>query len=229
MMRINKYIAKSGISSRRKAENLILSNRISVNGKVINELSFLVADNDIVLLDGKEIKPLEENYYIMLNKPIGYTCTNEDVFAEKTIFDLIKLDTKLFSIGRLDKDSRGLILVTNDGEIYNKIIHPKNKLFKKYLVKLDKKFDEKFIKIFEDGIIIDGYKTQSAFIKINKKDIEISISEGKNRQIRKMFKTLGYKVIDLKRFEIGKIKLGNLKEGEFRFLTDDELIYIKNL
>lgn len=229
-MRINKYIAKSGIASRRKADSIILSGQIKVNNRIITDLSYTVQNDDVVLYNDIPIKPLNENYYIMLNKPMGYTCTNQDKYATHTIFELIDIDTKLFSIGRLDKDSRGLILITNDGNIYNKIIHPRSELFKTYIVKLNQKYHKDYNNFFERGIDIGGYKTMPAkIVVVDDYHIKILISEGKNRQIRRMFEVLGFKVIDLKRISIGKINLGNLKEGKYRFLDNSEVEYLKNL
>lgn len=229
-MRINKYIAKCGITSRRKADTLIEQGKISVNDKVMTSLGYIVQEDDVVKYEGKIIKLIEDKYYIMLNKPIGYTCTNSKKFDDKVIFDLIDIDTKLFSIGRLDKDSRGLILITNDGDIYNNVVHPRNEIFKKYIVKLDKSFLHSDKYKIESGIDIGDYITNPSRIKILGKNIlQIEINEGKNRQIRRMFDVLNYEVIDLNRVSIGDIKLGELPVGSYRVLSNKEVNYLRNI
>ncbi|MGY3775912.1 pseudouridine synthase [Helcococcus sueciensis] len=229
-MRINKYIAKCGITSRRKADTLIEQGKISVNDKVMTSLGYIVQEDDVVKYEGKIIKLIEDKHYIMLNKPIGYTCTNSKNFDDKVIFDLIDIDTKLFSIGRLDKDSRGLILITNDGDIYNNVVHPRNEIFKKYIVKLDKSFLHSDKYKIESGIDIGDYITNPSRIKILGKNIlQIEINEGKNRQIRRMFDVLNYEVIDLNRVSIGDIKLGELPIGSYRVLSNKEVNYLRNL
>lgn len=230
-MRINKYIAKSGIASRRKAEQFILDGQITVNGETIFDLSYRVQEGDIVSYEGQIIKPIEQKFYFMLNKPIGYTSTNEDKYADKTIFDLINEKVRLFSIGRLDKDSRGLILLTNDGDLYNAIIHPRKVVYKRYELTLNKRFNEEDIIHFTHGIDIGDYMTQKANIILTKnpKKLFIEISEGKNRQVRRMFDVLGYRVEDLNRVSIEKLNLGDLPVGKYRPLTNEEIKYLYTL
>ncbi len=231
-MRINKYIARCGIASRRKAEQLVIDGHIQVNGRTIDDLATRVdPDKDLVTYKGRPIELVENKYYLMLNKPVGYTCTNEDIYAEKTIFDLIDIDTKLFSIGRLDKDSSGLILITNDGDIYNKIMHPSSQVCKKYLVGLNRKFNKKDQVFFEKGIDIGGYITNPSSLEYRKEDdqLYISIDEGKNRQIRRMFQALDYRVDKLHRVSVGQIQLGDLELGHYRKLNEKELNYLRKL
>jgi len=229
-MRINKFLANAGIASRRNSEKLIVNGEISVNGNIMTDLSYQVQSTDIVKYNNKVVELVEEKYYLMLNKPVGYACTNSKEFDDKIIFDLVDIDTKLFSIGRLDKDSRGLILITNDGEIYNKIIHPRNEIFKKYIVKLDNYFQKEDKIKLENGVDIGGYITSNSKVKIlADKTVQIEISEGKNRQVRRMFAVLGYEVLDLNRVSIGEINLSNLEIGKYRHLTKKELNYIKQL
>lgn len=230
-MRINKYIAQAGICSRRKADELITQGRIKINGIVLKELGYQVKDDDLVYFDDKLITLIKEKYYYMLNKPVGYVCTNEDKFAEKTIFDLIENKTKLFSIGRLDADSRGLILITNDGDLYNRIIHPKNEILKEYSIVLDKEFEANDKSKIESGVDIGNYVTTTSYIELSndKTKLNIKISEGKNRQIRRMFDAFSYKVIDLKRVAIAELKLGSLQEGQYRNLTEEEVSYLYSL
>ncbi len=230
-MRINKYIAQAGICSRRKADELITQGRIKINGILLKELGYQVKDDDLVYFDDKLITLIKEKYYYMLNKPVGYVCTNEDKFAEKTIFDLIENKTKLFSIGRLDADSRGLILITNDGDLYNRIIHPKNEILKEYSIVLDKEFEANDKSKIESGVDIGDYVTTTSYIELSndKTKLNIKISEGKNRQIRRMFDAFSYKVIDLKRVAIAELKLGSLQEGQYRNLTEEEVSYLYSL
>lgn len=230
-MRINKYIAKCGISSRRQADRLIDAGRVKVNGEILTEPGYQVEENDYVTVDDIKISLVEEKIYLMLNKPKGYACTNNDPFADKTIFDLIDLDYKLFSIGRLDMDSRGLILITNDGDLYNRIMHPKNQIFKTYEVLLNKDFNRGFESKFRRGIDIGDYITAPSYLTFtdNQKKIIIKISEGKKRQIRRMFHALGYHVLDLKRTAIASLNLAGLKEGQYRHLTNDEITYLYSI
>lgn len=230
-MRINKFIAKTGLCSRRKAEELILNGDITVNDIILNDLSYKVKPDDIVKYKDQVITLENKKVYYMLNKPVGYTSTNKDKFADKVIFELIDSSYRLFSIGRLDKDSRGLILLTNDGEMYNKIMHPRNEIFKKYEVTLNKKFNKCHIENFNKGIDIGGYITNKSFITTTEKPnkVYIEINEGKNRQVRKMFSALGYDVIDLNRVSIANIKLDQLVIGEYRELNDDEINYLMKL
>ncbi|MDQ0149065.1 pseudouridine synthase [Eubacterium multiforme] len=233
--RLQKYMAGCGIASRRKCEELILSGRVTVNGKLITELGVKVIPNkDIVKFDGKLISKEENKVYIMLNKPEGYITSLKDEKGRKTILDLVKVKERIFPIGRLDYDSSGLLLLTNDGDIYNKIIHPRVKLDKKYVAVVRGRFSEKEIENFKNGVDIGGYITASSNIKEisfenNISTVEITIHEGKNRQIRKMCSYFNHDVISLKRIAVGKIKLGYLKRGAFRELTKDELDYINSL
>ncbi len=229
-VRINKFLADAGIASRRKSEKLILDGEISINGKTMTDLAYQVKNTDIVKYKNKIVKPVNKKYYLMLNKPIDYACTNSKKHDDKIIFDLIDIDTKLFSIGRLDKDSRGLILITNDGDIYNKIIHPRNEIFKKYIVEIDRDFRKEDKYKLESGIDIGGYITTRSKVKtLSNRKIQIEISEGKNRQVRRMFAALGYNVLDLNRISIGKINMSKLEIGKYRHLTNNELNYIKQL
>ncbi len=237
--RLQKYMARCGVASRRKCEELILSGKVKVNNKIINELGVKInSEIDIISYEGKVICPEEKKVYIMLNKPEGYITSVKDEKGRKTILDLVKVNERIYPIGRLDYDSSGLILLTNDGEIYNKIIHPRVKVGKKYIVLCKGEFTNDELVRFEKGIDIGGYITAKSKIKIIDKEkdrdgintlVEIIIHEGKNRQIRRMCESLGHKVISLKRIAIGDIKLGYLKKGEWRNLTEDELKYLNSL
>lgn len=243
--RLQKYIARCGVASRRKSEELILSGQIKVNGNVITELGTKVnIDTDVVEYNNKVIKHEEKKVYIMLNKPEGYITSASDEKGRKTVLDLIDVEERIYPIGRLDYDSSGLLLLTNDGDIYNKIIHPRVAIDKKYIALCEGKFTEKEIEKFKNGIDIGGYITSNANIEIIDEEnikikktgetsirstVEITIHEGKNRQIRRMCASLNHNVVTLKRVSIGSIKLGNLKKGSWRMLTQEEINYIKGL
>lgn len=232
---MQKYMARCGVASRRKCESLITERKVSVNGQIVDSLGSKVnPDVDKVLVNGKIIKLEEKKIYIMLNKPEGYVTTNSDEKGRKTILDLVKVNERIYPIGRLDYDSSGLLLLTNDGDIYNKIIHPRVKLNKKYIVRVKGIFTLEEIEKFEKGIDIGGYITADAKINIIKKfkdscEVCVIIHEGKNRQIRKMCSKLSHDVISLKRVEIGNLNLGNLEKGKWRELEAHELSYINSL
>jgi len=227
-VRIAKYLASCGILSRRKAEELIKSEKIKVNGEILTDLSFKVSNGDKVEYEGKELK-FEKNIVIALNKPEGYISSVRDNYKRKTVLDLVNgIKARLYPVGRLDFDSRGLILLTNDGDFTYKILHPKFKVPKTYEVETNDYFRAESIEKLENGIDVEGRELKPAAVRIllrknNISRIEIKIIEGRKRVIRKAFKRLGYNVKDLKRTAIGNLKLGNLAEGKFKILTNDEL------
>lgn len=228
-MRLNKYIATCGICSRRSAENYITCGKVKVNGKVVTNLSTKVDElNDKVEVLGKNISIEKKKVYIMLNKPKGFVTTNKEQFNRKCTLDLIKEPQRVFPIGRLDMYTEGLLLFTNDGDFANKITHPKNKIEKVYVVKVDKNITKDMIYKLENGLDIGGYITKEAKVNLLKeREFEITISEGKNRQVRKMCEAVGLKVLELKRIKLGNIKLGDLQIGKYRFLTKNEIESIK--
>ena len=233
--RLQKFMASCGIASRRKCEELILSGKVKVNGVVVTELGVKVNGNkDKIEYNEKIIKPEEKKVYILLNKPEGYITSVKDEKNRKTVLDIVKVEERIYPIGRLDYDSSGLLLLTNDGDIYNKIIHPRVEITKKYIAVVQGVFKKQELEKFKKGVDIGGYITAKAEIKVlkyedDKTTVEIGIHEGKNRQIRKMCAALNHNVLALKRISIGKIKLGNLKRGEYRDLTREELNYINSL
>lgn len=237
--RLQKYMARCGVASRRKCEEIILSGEVKINDNIVSELGVKInPEKDTVTYKGNIIKPEENKLYIMLNKPEGYITSVKDEKGRKTILDLVKVEERIYPIGRLDYDSSGLILLTNDGDIYNKIIHPRVNIGKKYIATCRGEFSKEEIKRFESGIDIGGYITADAkmtLLDIEKKNnsvnsvVEIIIHEGKNRQIRRMCEALGHEVLSLKRVEVGNIKLGYLKKGQWRDLTEEELKYINSL
>lgn len=243
--RLQKYMARCGVASRRKCEEIILDGKVKVNGLVVNELGIKVNPSlDKIEYNNKTIVPEENKVYIMLNKPEGYITSVKDEKGRKTILDLVNVKERIFPIGRLDYDSSGLLLLTNDGDIYNNIIHPRVELNKTYIAVCTGKFSEKDIEKFKTGIDIGGYITSNANIEeiseekvfskkynkeIIKSTMEITIHEGKNRQIRRMCSALNHPVESLKRVSVGNIKLGYLKKGQWRNLTEEEINYIKSL
>lgn len=234
LIRLQKYLAEAGIASRRKSEEIILEGRVSVNGKITDTLGIKVDDErDIVCVDGKYVKNTQKSIYIMLNKPVGSVTTVSDQFGRKTVMDYIDIKQRIYPVGRLDYDTSGLLLLTNDGELTNRLTHPKHNINKNYIAAVKGRPTAEALERFRKGLIIDGRMTAPAEIKIIKTDnktttLDIKIHEGRNRQVRKMCQAIGVPVTDLKRIAIGNIKLGELAAGEYRHLTDEEVAYLKN-
>ena len=232
-MRINKFIATKTAYSRRKADELIKDKKVKINGKVLDNLAYTVNDNDEVELDGRIISDIKiKKYYYLFNKPKNVVSTVSDEFGRYCITDFFPPDISVFPVGRLDYDSTGLIIVTNDGDLANKIAHPSNHVKKTYIATLDGRLSENQMKKFCEGVVIDSKKTLPAEIELydfSQAMYKISIYEGRNRQIRKMIEVLGRQVRELKRISIGKIKLGRIAEGKYRKLTEDEKNYLFNL
>lgn len=226
-MRINKYIAKSGYCSRRKADNLIEKGQVKVNGKVLDKPGYEVYEGDLVSING-EILKLEEFFYYKLNKPIGYITSNFDPHNPKDLNDLIDLDRKFFAAGRLDKDSHGLLIITNDGEFANALTHPSNGISKEYIVKVDKRLSAEKTKKFESGLDIGNGEITTKSLIFFKGDntYQVVISQGYNRQIRRMFKVLGSNVLDLERIRIGRVHLDNLKSSNYQKFSKKELEFV---
>lgn len=227
LQRLQKIIAQAGVCSRRKAEQYILDGKVMVNGKAANELGVKAdPERDRISVAGLLLKS-QRNIYILLNKPKGYICTSEDTHSRKKVIDLIKgVKERLFTIGRLDKDTEGLLLLTNDGNFAHHLMHPSFEIKKVYQVILDKGCALADIKRLEKGIVIDGKKTKACQINLLAKSgkvLVLTIHEGRKRQIRQMFFCFGYEVVDLKRIKYGSLTLGNLKTGHFRFLTGQEI------
>lgn len=232
-MRINKFIAQSGYCSRRKADELIKNSKVCVNGTILLDLSYQVNDGDIVEVEGKKIRKKEEKVYIAINKPVGYTSTVKDKFANKKVVDLIKFNTRVYPVGRLDKDSHGLLILTNDGDLTYELTHPKFEHKKVYEVLVKGKPTKNKIQELKNGIILDGYKLKKsniefiAHVKDNTKYM-VTIYEGRNRQIRRMFDYINHPVLDLKRVQIGNYKMDdNLKSGEYVLLKRKDLDLIR--
>lgn len=223
-IRINKYIASCGVCSRRNAEAFVLNGRVKINGQVVTELGTKVNNGDIVEVDGKQISLEQEKVYIMLNKPRGYVTTSKEQFSRPSVLDLLDVPQRVFAVGRLDMDSEGLLLLTNDGEFANRIIHPTKHIAKTYEVILKKEISDKDVEKLIQGVNIGGYVTRQAIVKkINNRNIIITIYEGKNRQVRKMCEAVGNKVVNLKRIEIGNLKLEGLQVGKYILLDKNKI------
>ncbi|MCS1383413.1 pseudouridine synthase [Lysinibacillus sphaericus] len=220
-MRINKYLSEAGIVSRRGADKWVEEGKVTING-VLATVGSQVEAGDIVCVDGKEVKKEEQLVYIALNKPVGITSTTER-HIKGNVVDFINHPLRIFHIGRLDKESEGLLLMTNDGDIVNKILRAENHHEKEYIVQVDKPITEQFIKKMAAGVDILDTTTLPCYVeKISDKVFKIILEQGLNRQIRRMCSALGYSVKRLQRIRIMNIKLGNLKVGQWRDLTDKE-------
>jgi 23S rRNA pseudouridine2605 synthase len=230
-MRLQKYISKAGYASRRKAEALIREGLVKVNGIKVVEMGIMVdPDNDSVSVNGKILQIENEAVYLILNKPEGVVTTLSDNFNRSIVTDFININERVYPVGRLDYDSKGLVLMTNDGELTNLLTHPSHHISKTYLVSIDRDLSSEELNRFRNGIDIGGYVTAKCDIS-NKGHLsyEIVLYEGKNRQIRRMLESFERKVISLQRVSIGNIMIGSLKEGAWRRLTADEVKYLKNL
>ncbi|NLY79418.1 MAG: 23S rRNA pseudouridine(2604) synthase RluF [Lysinibacillus sp.] len=220
-MRINKFISESGKASRRVADKLIAEGRVKINGRRA-KIGDQVQPGDDVRVDGNQIYVARNNVYIALNKPVGITCTTEKG-VKGNIIDLVNHPLRIFHIGRLDKDSEGLILLTNDGDIVNEILRSENKHEKEYIVTVDKPITPEFLKKMSEGVKILGTKTLPCKVEqLSKYEFNIILTQGLNRQIRRMCSALGYEVLRLQRIRIMNIHLGNLPPGQWRDLTKKE-------
>lgn len=230
--RLQKFIANKGICSRRKAEELILNGKVKVNGKIILELGTKIdIDKDIVEVNGEKVSNnIDKKIYVLLNKPIGYVTTTKDQFGRDTVLDLVKVKEKILPVGRLDMYTSGALILTNDGEFIYKVTHPKHEIEKTYNVTVRGKITEEDVEKLTNGVEIENYVSKEAKVKIlkindekNLSRIEITIHEGKNREVRKMCEAIGKKVLALHRTKIGNINVKNLKLGEWRYLNQKEV------
>ena len=220
-IRLNKYIASSGLCSRREADTLIESGKVTINGETAVQGS-KVMDGDIVLVNGRKVTPDDDMIYIAFNKPLGVTCTT-DKRDPSNIIDYIGFDERIFPVGRLDKNSSGLILLTNDGSIVNKLLRAENGHEKEYLVTVNRSYDKNFLRSMESGVPVLGQLTLPCKLKpAGDKSFKIILHQGLNRQIRRMCEYLGYKVTRLKRIRFMNIELGGLETGKWRYLTSSE-------
>lgn len=228
-MRINKFLATCGLGSRRNVEQLVIDKKIKVNGKVVTDLSTDILDADIVEYNGKIVKPESEKVYIMLNKPKCYITSLKDEKDRRIVTDLLKgCKYKVFPVGRLDFNTQGLLLLTNDGDWANRITHPSCHIPKTYEVKTKYPLTNKQMREIRNGILIDDRKTLPAKVEMMGLEEDfyitnVTIFEGRNREVRKMFEYLGLKIYALKRISIGNLTLGNLEEGKFKYLNAKEI------
>lgn len=230
-IRLQKYIADCGITSRRKAEELIKQGKIKVNGQIVYELGTKInPQKDIVLYQNEKIKQKQKNVYILLNKPIGYVTTVKDQFERPSVLDLVKVKQRVVPVGRLDMYTSGALILTNDGDFVYQVTHPKHEINKTYTVTIKGIITEQDVEHLKKGVKIEEYVTKPAKVKILKTDLEknssrleITIHEGKNRQIRKMCETVGYPVLALHRSKISGIGVKDLPLGKWRFLSKQEV------
>ena len=229
MERLQKIIANSGYCSRRKAEELIINGKVKVNGETINTLGSKASYADTIIINGVTLK-LEPKEYVLLYKPREVVSSVHDDKGRKTVVDIVESENRLYPVGRLDYDTSGLLLLTNDGELTNLLIHPSHEVEKVYVVKIEEAVSPQLVKSLENGVLIDGKKTGKAKVKIKKIDkkkksslIELTIYEGKNHQVKKMFEAIGYKVSKLKREKFAGLTLDGLKSGEYRHLNIKEV------
>lgn len=234
MIRLNKYLADCGVGSRRECDALIAEGVVKVNGKVAT-LGQTVDDNAKITVRDKRIGDKQKLYYIMLNKPKGCVTTVKDDLGRKTVMDFVSdIKARLYPVGRLDYDTEGLLILTNDGDLSNRLTHPRNEINKTYVCRISGMLKENERATLEKGVLIDGVKTAPAKVKIVEQDqhhtrCEVTIHEGRNHQVKKMFEAVGKEVEFLKRVAVGDLRLGGLKRGEYRFLNEIEIDYLKNM
>jgi 23S rRNA pseudouridine2605 synthase len=234
MERLQKVIANSGYCSRRKAEELISKGKVFVNGQLVNELGVKASPKDTIEIEG-QILGKEDKEYILLYKPRGVVTTTSDDKHRKTVIDLIETDKRIYPVGRLDYDTTGLLLLTNDGDFANMLMHPRNKIDKVYIAKVKGMIDGKTIKQLADGVMIGNVKTSKAKVKLRKQDkkkelsiVELTIHEGKNHQVKKMFEAVGCEVVKLKRERVSFLNLKGLNAGDYRYLNPKEVKKLYN-
>ena len=229
--RLQKYLANQGVCSRRKAEEHILNGDVQVNGKVVTELGIKInPETDEVIFKGNKVRKAEKKVYILLNKPIGYVTTTKDQFDRNTVLDLVKVKEKILPVGRLDMYTSGALILTNDGEFIYRVTHPKYEIEKTYNVTVKGIVTKEEVEALKQGVKIDNYTSGKAKVKILKIDkekdisrIEITIHEGKNREIRKMCEAIGKKVLALHRSKIANLSVKDLRLGKWRYLTQKEV------
>jgi len=232
MMRLNRFLAQCGLGSRRKCEALIQAGRVAVNGSIVTSLSTTVDEaSDIVAVDGRTVTPPERFVYILLNKPTGYVTTASDELGRKTVLDLVPGDARIFPVGRLDKDTSGALLLTNDGQLAYYLTHPRFEIDKVYHAVLDRPITRQHLAKLRSGILLDDSFTAPCQVRrrgTRQEQVEIVLHEGKKRQVRRMFSALGYEVVQLIRTQFGSLGLAGLKPGEWRYLTNQEVAALKS-
>jgi len=235
MERLQKLIAQTGFCSRRKAEEYIEKGLVKVNGNIVREMGFKASMSDSIVVNGTPLNNKEDKVYFLLNKPRGIIASAFDDKKRKTVVDLINCDKRIYPVGRLDYDTTGLIILTNDGELTNLLIHPSNEIEKLYIAKIEGIPNKGDLLTLKNGVFIDGRKTSKCKVKMKKIDkknnnslIEIILHEGRNHQVKKMFEAIGYKVLKLKREKFGFLDLNGLKSGEYRQLSVHEVKKLYN-
>lgn len=236
MIRLQKYLALCGVASRRASEKMIQEGRVAVNGSVITEMGVQVNESlDTVTVDGEVVRPEEEKHYIAYNKPIGEVTTVSDPEGRATVMDkFADYPVRLFPVGRLDYDSEGLLLLTNDGEMMNRVLHPSHEVLKVYWTKVSNHVTPEEINALRKGVMIDGKLTSPAFVRLIRENtfdtvLLISIHEGRNRQVRRMVDAIGHQVVRLRRVGFGPVSLGSLPTGMWRPLTPEEIAALKEI
>ena len=231
-MRINKYLALAGIGSRRKVESYVLDGQVTINGKVETNLSKDInTKKDVVVYNGQKLSLPSDYVYYKLHKPKGYICSANDEKGRKTIYELVNVPERVFSVGRLDYNSEGLLLLTNDGDFANKLTHPSNHVDKEYIVTIEGEILESELAVLRAGVVENGKRMPKAKVKLISYENKVSrlsviINEGQNRQIRRMFEAIGKTIILLKRVAIGGLRLGGLERGKFKRLTEKEMLLL---
>ena len=235
-MRLQKYLAQCGVASRRHAEEMIREGKIQVNGTTVREMGFQVDENsDIVSVEGKKVRPEETKHYLAYYKPIGEVTTASDPEGRPTVMDKFRdYPVRLFPVGRLDYDSEGLLLLTNDGDLMNHLLHPSHEVNKVYLVKASNNISDEEIRQLRQGVMIDNKLTSPAQVRLIRREtfdtvLLISIHEGRNRQVRKMIDKIGHQVVSLKRVGFGPVELNDLPLGRWRNLTEQEIMKLRLL
>lgn len=232
-MRLQKYMALCGVASRRRAETMIADGLVQVNGQTVREMGIIVTDNDRVAVRGQVITPEQEKHYIVYYKPVGEVCTVSDPEGRRTVMDAFRdFPCRLYPVGRLDYDSEGLLILTNDGDLAAYLTHPSHEVEKSYIARVSLSLEQEAIQKLCRGVWVDGRKTAPAKVRVLRRDafstdILITIHEGRNRQIRKMVESVGHQVVRLKRVRYGSIELGDMPRGTFRELTREEVESLK--
>lgn len=238
-MRINRYLAECGLASRRKCEEFVRNGEVTVNGSVVTDLSTQVEAGDEVFVGGRRVVPVKKHVYLMINKPKGCVTTVSDDRGRRTVMDIVKgdyPDTRLFPVGRLDYDTEGLLILTTDGDLCNRLTHPSNEIEKLYVAKLEGRVSEDELAKVRAGVMLDGRRTGKSRVKLVSYDaksdistVEIGIREGMNREVRRIFESVGKSVAFLKRVAIGDLRLRGVDRGSYRKLSREEVDYLKNM
>ena len=235
MIRLNKFLAECGVASRRNCDKIISEGKVKVNGETVTSLGTIVnSKNDKVEYEGKLLTLKSEKVYLKMNKPKGYLCSHSDPQGRKTVYMLLNTEERLFTVGRLDYDTEGLLLFTNDGDLANKLAHPRNEIKKVYVARIEGQIKESELAVLRAGAVIDGERLPKCKVEYveslkGQTKLKITLKEGLNHQIKKMFKAIDKNLVFLKRVQIGDVKLGGLSRGEVKPLTNEELSLLKNL